>query len=181
MLIEGNKHVYLNVYTCILFKLSIFPSKQMKVNELNSTLRTCFSIIYVLTLGTGNCLFLFETYKLLFVCILYNGCNSPKSLNHNLEKRYAGPPHGLTINQVSAQSDVNCRSSYSKTKRFTDGWTDTRTDAETRYLNIIYIAVKFHNDIPTGNLVIECTRIAIQAAIVEFSQRALTQLKIIGA
>ena len=43
-----------------------------------------------------------------------------------------------------------------------DGWTDGQTGAEkkTRYLNLTYIAIKFHNDIPTGNLVMEYTRIA---------------------
>ena len=43
----------------------------------------------------------------------------------------AGPPHGLTIYQVSAQSDVNCRRSHPETKSLQkDGWTDGRTDAK---------------------------------------------------
>ena len=50
-----------------------------------------------------------------------------KSLDHNLEITCVEPPHGLTIYQVSAQSDVNCRRSYTETKKFTDGQTDGRT------------------------------------------------------
>ena len=34
------------------------------------------------------------------------------------------------IYQVSTQSDVNCRRSYTETKKFTDGWRDRQTDAE---------------------------------------------------
>ena len=40
------------------------------------------------------------------------------------KKIYVEPPHGLTIYQVSAQSDVNCRRSYTETKKFTDGQMD---------------------------------------------------------
>ena len=42
-----------------------------------------------------------------------------KSLEHNLETVYAGPPHGLTVYRVSATSDVNCRKR--KFYRRTDG------------------------------------------------------------
>ena len=41
------------------------------------------------------------------------------------------PPHGLNVYQVSAQSDVNCRRSYTETKKFTDGRTDRRTNGRT--------------------------------------------------
>ena len=51
-------------------------------------------------------------------------------MDHDLEIICVEPPHGLTIYQVSTQSDVNCRRSYTETKKFTDGRTDGRTDAE---------------------------------------------------
>ena len=47
-------------------------------------------------------------------------------MDHNLEIICVEPPHDLNVYQVSAQSDVNCRRSYTETKTFTDG----RTDAE---------------------------------------------------
>ena len=47
-----------------------------------------------------------------------------KSLDHNLEIICVEPPRGLTIYQVSAQSDVNYRRSYTETKTITDGRTD---------------------------------------------------------
>ena len=47
-----------------------------------------------------------------------------KSLDRKLEIICVGPPHGLTIYQVSAQSDVNCRRSYPETKKFTGEQTD---------------------------------------------------------
>ena len=54
-----------------------------------------------------------------------------KSLDRNLKILCVGSPHGLTIYQVSAQSDVNRRRSYTETKKFTDGWTDRRMDEQT--------------------------------------------------
>ena len=55
-----------------------------------------------------------------------------KLLDRNIETICAGPPHGLTINQVSAQSDINCRRSYPETKSLqTDGRTDGRIDGRT--------------------------------------------------
>ena len=54
-----------------------------------------------------------------------------KSLDHNLEIICVEPPHGRNVYQVSAQSDVNCRRSYTETKKFTDGRTDRRTDGRT--------------------------------------------------
>ena len=55
-----------------------------------------------------------------------------KSLDRSRETICAGPPHGLTIYQVSAQSDVNCRRSYPETKKSlkTERRTDGQTDAE---------------------------------------------------
>ena len=35
--------------------------------------------------------------------------------------------HGLTIYQVSASSDVNCRRSQPETKKFTDRWDEYHT------------------------------------------------------
>ena len=58
---------------------------------------------------------------------LIKGLLHKKSLDHNLETICVEPPHDLTIYQVSAQSDVNCRRSYTETKKFTDGRTDRRT------------------------------------------------------
>ena len=51
-------------------------------------------------------------------------------MDHYLEIICVEPPHGLTKYQVSAQSDVNCKRSYTETKKFTDGGTDGRMDAE---------------------------------------------------
>ena len=51
-------------------------------------------------------------------------------MDHDLEIICVESPHGLTIYQVSAQSDVNCRRSYTETKKFKDGRTDRRTDAK---------------------------------------------------
>ena len=53
-----------------------------------------------------------------------------KSLDRNLEIICVGPPHGLTIYQVSAQSNINCSRSYMETKKFTDGRKARQTDAE---------------------------------------------------
>ena len=47
-----------------------------------------------------------------------------KSLDHNLEIICVEPPHCLNVYQVSAQSYVNCRRSYTEMKKFTDGRTD---------------------------------------------------------
>ena len=38
-----------------------------------------------------------------------------KSLDHKVEAICTGPPHGLIIYHVSAQSDENCRKSYPET------------------------------------------------------------------
>ena len=51
---------------------------------------------------------------------------------------------------------------------------------ETCCLNLIYIAIKFHYDIPKPYIVTESNRAALQTVIVYFLQRAVTPLKIIG-
>ena len=47
-------------------------------------------------------------------------------MDYNLEIICVEPPHGLNVYQVSAQSDVNCRRSYTETKEFTDERTDAK-------------------------------------------------------
>ena len=43
----------------------------------------------------------------------------------------------IYVYQVSAQSDINCRRSYTETKKFTDGRTDRRTDGRRGGIKIV--------------------------------------------
>ena len=59
----------------------------------------------------------------------------PLKIERNLETICADPTHGLTIYQVSAQLDVNCRGELSGNESFydgrTDGWMDSWTYGHT--------------------------------------------------
>ena len=51
---------------------------------------------------------------------------------------------------------------------------------EIRYLNLIFIVIKFYHDIPKPNIVIECNRIALQTGIVYYFKKGCNSAKIIG-
>ena len=61
---------------------------------------------------------------------------------------WAGPPHGFTIYQVSAQSDVNCRKKSKRTDGLTPGYNIIRPFFKQAYNNDLLRQVPIpHNKI----------------------------------